>query len=235
MHDYIWSSYTAPFLVSFPVSQTVDYDATLRMTCTAALGRQSDARPTVITWLDGDGTEMDNSSTGVTITNSMYTNATDNLVYLRSDAIVGDIGLQHLGELSCLANNSLGSDVARWNITPSLDYTAPQGVSVSNENQIVSCSSPFTLTCTAWGYPPPDIVWTLNGTNVDTSNQRDTLGLNYTTSQLVINQFNQPNSGVYVCTASNDVGNAKADPGILKFLVAHLSNFQQLAMFEAGN
>lgn len=199
--------------MSFPVSKTVDYDTILRMTCIAVLGRPSDAQPAVISWFDGDNMQMDNSSTGVAITSSMYTNATENLVYLRSDAVVSDIGLQHLGELSCLANSSLGSDVARWNITPSLDYTAPQGVSVSNKNQIVSCGSPLTLTCTAWGYPPPDVIWTLNGTNVDTSNQMDTLGLNYTTSQLIINQFNRPNSGIYVCTASNDVGTAKTDPG----------------------
>ena len=89
------------------MSQTVDYNTILRMTCIAALGQPSDAQPSTITWFDGNDILMDNSSTGVTVTNSMYTNATDNLVYLRSDAVVSDIGLQHLGELSCFANNSL--------------------------------------------------------------------------------------------------------------------------------
>ena len=196
------------------MSQNVSYDTVLRMTCTALLGQTSDAQPATITWYDGNGMLMDSTSPGVTITSSMFTNTTNNLVYVMSNAVVSDIGLQHFGELSCTANNSLGWDTARWNITSSQEYIPPQGISVSNNNQIVSCGSPITLNCTVWGYPPPDVIWTLNGTNIDTSNQMDTLGLNYTNSLLVINKFNRPNSGVYVCTASNDVGNAKTDPGI---------------------
>ena len=201
-----------------PVSQNVTYDTVLRMTCIAALGRPSDAQPATMTWYDGAGVVMDNDSPGVTITTSMSPNVTDNIVYLTSNAVVSDIGLQHFGQLSCTANNSLGWDTARWSIASSEEYVPPQGISLSNMNQMVSCGSPITLTCNVWGYPPPDVIWTLNGTNVDTSNQMDTVGFNYTTSQLVISQFNQPNSGVYVCTASNDVGNAKTDPGMLYHL-----------------
>ena len=184
------------------------------MTCTAALGRPTDAQPATMTWYDGAGMVMDNDSPGVTITTTMFTNSTDNIVYLMSNAVVSDIGLQHFGQLSCTANNSLGWDTARWNISSSEEYFPPQGISLSNNNQVVSCGSPITLTCNVWGYPPPDVVWTLNATNIDTSNQMDTLGFNYTTSQLVINRFNLPNAGVYVCTASNDVGSAKTDPGM---------------------
>ena len=216
---------TAPYIVVSPRSQNVSYDTVLRMTCTAALGRPTDAQPATMTWYDGSGMVMDNDSPGVTVTTTMFTNTTNNIVYLMSNAVVSDIGLQHFGRLSCTANNSLGWDTARWNISSSEEYFPPQGISLSNDNQVVSCASPITLTCNVWGYPPPDVVWTLNGTNIDTSNQRDTLGFNYTTSQLVINSFNVRNAGVYVCTASNDVGNAKADPGILKFLVAHLATF----------
>lgn len=209
---------TAPYVVISPRSQNVSYDTVLRMTCTAALGRPSDAQPATMTWYDGTGAVMDSSSPGVTVTTNMMTNSTDNIVYLISNAVVSDIGLQHFGQLSCTANNSLGWDTATWNISSTEEYFPPQGISLSNNDQIVDCGRPVTLTCNVWGYPPPDVIWTFNGTNIDTSNQMDTLGFNYTTSQLVISSFDVPNAGVYVCTASNDAtagGDvAKTDPGM---------------------
>ena len=199
-----------------PRSQNVSYDTVLRMTCTAALGLSTDTPPdTTMTWYDGSGMVMDNNSPGVTITTTMFPNNTDMIFYLRSTAVVSDIGLQHFGQLRCTVNNSIGWDSATWNISSTEEYFPPQGISLDGNSRTVSCgTTPVTLTCNVWGYPPPDVVWTLNGTNIDTSNQRDTLGFNYTTSQLVINGFSLPNAGVYVCTASNDVGNAKSEPGM---------------------
>lgn len=184
------------------------------MTCTAALGRQADAQPTTITWFDVNGMPMDNSSVGVTVTNMMYTNATDSIVYLRSDAVVSNVLLQHLGDLSCNASNSLGYDVATWTITPVLDYVQPSGVSIASVSPTLrSCGEMIVLNCTAWGYPPPNIVWTLNGTTITSNNQVQSLGLNYTNGLLTILQFSLPNAGVYVCNASNIIGSAKSEPG----------------------
>lgn len=199
-----------------PRSQNVSYDTVLRMTCTAALGLSTDTpHATIMTWYDGTGMVMGSDSPGVTITTTMFTNSTDMIVYLISTVVVSDIGLQHFGQLTCTANNTLGWDSATWNISSTEEYFPPQGISLEGNNQVVSCgTTPVTLTCSVWGYPPPDVIWTLNGTNIDTSNQMDTLGFNYTTSQLIINSFSLPNAGVYVCTASNDVGNAKTDPGM---------------------
>lgn len=198
------------------------------MNCTAALGRPAESRPTTVTWYNADNMTMDNSSASVTVYNTLYTN--DDIRYLQSVAVVSDIGLEHLGEFSCIASNDLGMDVARWNITPSQTYVAPSGVSTSNANQTVGCSEAITVMCRAWGYPPPDITWSLNGTNIDPGNQMDTLGLNYTDSRLVINQFNRANSGIYVCTASNDVGSAKATPGEL----VHEYGLPSLRIFNLG-
>jgi hypothetical protein len=166
-----------------------------------------------MTWYDGTGMVMDSNSPGVTITTTMMTNNTENIVYLISNAVVSDIGLQHFGQLMCTANNSLGWDSASWYISPTEMYFPPQGISLEGNSQVVSCGNPITLTCNVWGYPPPDVIWTLNATNIDTSSQMDTIGFNYTTSQLVINQFSVPNAGVYVCTARNDNGTAKTNPG----------------------
>ena len=188
------------------------------MTCIAALGRQADVQPTTISWFDKNGTPMNNNSAGVTVVNTMYTNSSDSIVYLRSDAVVSNIGLQHLGELSCTANNSLGSDVSRWNITPALDLAVPQNVAISNSNQVINCGDAVTVTCTAWGYPPPTIFWTINSSYVSTSLQMDTLGANSTTSNLMIGMFNRTYSGVYVCNATNLVGQDKSQAGIVTFL-----------------
>lgn len=157
---------------------------------------------------------MDNSSVGVTVTNTMYTNVSDNIRYLRSDAVVRNILLQHLGDLSCNASNSLGYDVATWTIIPVLDYVQPSDVSIANiASTVRTCGEAVTLTCRAWGYPPPNIVWTLNRTIVSTSNQVQTLGLNYTDNQLSISQFSLSDAGVYVCNATNIKGSAKSEPG----------------------
>ena len=209
----------APFIVDSPRSQNVSYDTVLRMTCSAALGQSTDTPPdTTMTWYDGSGMVMDSNSPGVTITTTMSTN--NMIIYLNSTAVVSDIGLQHFGQLRCTANNSLGWDSATWNISSTEEYFPPQGISLDGNSRTVSCgTTPVTLTCNVWGYPPPDVVWTLNGTNIDTSNQRDTLGFNYTTSQLVINGFSLPNAGVYVCTTSNDVGNAKSEPGMFIIII----------------
>lgn len=197
--------------MSSPPSQTVNYNTVLRMTCRAVLGRPTtNPGPTTITWYDSTNMTMDNSSAGVTVYNRMYT--TD-LVYLQSDLVVNDIGLQHLGELSCIVSNSLGLHVARWNITPSQEYVEPQGASISNTSQTLNCDDEVTIVCRAWGYPPPDITWILNGTNIEDGNQMDTLGLNYTDSRLVISQFSTPNFGTYVCLATNDVGSSMSTPG----------------------
>lgn len=184
------------------------------MTCVAALGRPADAQPTSITWFDANRMRMDNSSVGVTVTNMIYTNASDNIRYFRSDAVVSSILLQHLGDLSCNASNSLGYDVATWTIKPVLDYVQPSGASIANIAPTVrTCGEAVTLTCRAWGYPPPNIAWTLNGTIITTSNQMQRFGLNYTDGQLSISQFNSSNAGVYVCNATNIQGSAKSEPG----------------------
>ena len=195
------------------MSQVVSYDTRLQMTCIAALGSVADSRPTTISWFDKNGTPMNNNSVGATVNSFMYTNATENIVYLRSDAVVSDINVQYLGELSCVANNSLGSDAARWNITSALDFSIPQGTSILNNSQIVDCSAAVSVVCTAWGYPPPDIIWTINEIPISTSKQVDTIGLNSTNSRLVISQFNMSYSGAFVCNASNHVGSAKSEPG----------------------
>ena len=206
------------------MSQNVSYDTVLRMTCVAALGNPSDAQYTTITWYDSNMIQIDNSSASASVYSFNWTNSTDNVVYLTSVAVVSDLGLMHLGELSCVANNSLGWDVARWNITPVLNYVAPQGVSIANTSQTIDCSVPVTLTCRAWGYPPPTIIWTLNGNGTSADNQviTSTLGLNYTDSVLMISAFNMKNDGTYVCNASNDVGTAKSQPGMI-ILVSHYS------------
>ena len=188
------------------------------MTCVAALGRPNDAQYTTVTWYDNAMMHLDNSSDGVTVVTYNMTNSTDNIVYVMSTAVVTNIRLMHLGELSCVANNSLGSDVARWNVTAVIDYFAPQGVAIANSTQALPCSStPLTLACSAWGYPPPAIVWSLNGNVVSSSDRQtvtNTLGTNYTDSTLVINQFNVVNVGSYVCNASNVVGFAMSQSGM---------------------
>ncbi len=79
----------------------------------------------------------------------------------------------------------------------------------------VNEGDPITLSCTAFGYPPPLVTWTLpgrevllsNDSRVDTTTDITELGYYIVTVDLTIAQSTTTDAGVYICTALNDVPN----------------------------
>ena len=68
----------------------------------------------------------------------------------------------------------------------------------------------LSLTCTASGEPPPEIVWLLDGTVLSTDSRRSVVStLSY--SNLTISELQLSDAGTYTCRATS--GNVSPIPG----------------------
>ena len=72
----------------------------------------------------------------------------------------------------------------------------PQNVTVNETNPIV-------LSCDASGFPEPSFTWTKDGQVLSQS------------KQLNIQRSDRNNTGIYICTASNGVGQDKTAKGLV--------------------
>ena len=65
-----------------------------------------------------------------------------------------------------------------------------------------------TLSCNTTGNPVPTILWTINGSPVDT---RDNPRISFSRQQLIITNVSRTDSAEYRCAASNSLGNDTSD------------------------
>ena len=92
-------------------------------------------------------------------------------------------------------------------------YTGITSIGPLN-NRIVRERNTTTITCEALGYPPPTVVWSrTNGTLSDrvsvSDNVSDPTGYGNVTRvsvNLIITNTSREDTGVYICSASNEIG-----------------------------
>lgn len=83
-----------------------------------------------------------------------------------------------------------------------------------------------TVTCVAKSYPPANITWTLNNVEI-TDGEKYQIELENSRSVLRINRVSRTDSGVYRCSAENDVGMSDVDFSLLSSGKSSQHRFRQ--------
>ena len=208
----------APSLVITPTSYDVEHGSTVLMTCVAYLGPNSEDHSSAsMSWLSPSGQTLQNDSASlVTVYTSLQTEGGS--VFLESILEICGIGLDGVGEYTCTASNSVGSDTFRWNINFTQAVSQPELV-ISPVSQDVSYGDTVLMACVAAGYPQPEISWSRNGVLLD-PDTNDLIsvytqvvsgdGLNFTESILEICEFSENDAGSFACTASSEAGSVNS-------------------------
>ena len=103
-------------------------------------------------------------------------------------------------------------------------------------NTIVREGNTTTITCEAFGYPPPTVVWSrINGALSDRVSVSDSVNVptgngNVTrvSINLTIANASREDTGVYTCTANNSIGSNTSDARITvqcKFMHSYIRIF----------
>lgn len=143
-----------------PANQIANYTSTLRMTC-LALVRQEEANDTTITWW-GEFSEITNNTETTIYTNRVWS---EDLLFIESMLEVCSINYMHLGELSCIAENSFGRDIANWTVEPPVKYPPPS-LTIFPSKVVLNYGEMINVTCNAsvgpleaYGIDPSEIMW----------------------------------------------------------------------------
>ena len=203
-------------VVSKPASQVVNYTSALQMNCTSLVLREESSDSNIAWWVEN--TQIRNSSETLIYTNR---ERVGNMVFIRSTLVVSRITYSHLGELSCIAENSLGRDVATWTLTPTVEYPPPI-VTTTSGTKLVYFGEPINATCTAnvgpikaYNMYPSMIVWfdtygqqIRPATNQIYINTSVTIvgGNTILESTLLINRVDVQHVGVLECQVDNLFG-----------------------------
>ena len=218
-YDMISSSiYSAPEMVVSPPSTEVNYANTIFMSCIAYIGRMNrsvDQLQTTFSWWDRNSNQLVNRSDGSV---SIFTDSfnQNGLVFLRSILQICNFTTSDTGMHRCLAMNSNGQGSASWNLTFSRSPLAPFFLVTPSTSPVTAAyGRTFYVECAAYGFPPPQISWTMNGQAINTSGSFnriivDTSVTNYLGAQvsqsiLKICGVGEEDIGNYVCTASSSV------------------------------
>jgi hypothetical protein len=137
----------------------------------------------------------------------------------RSELRIRSFTRSNSGEYSCTATNTFGNVSAsfRVNLIVRPNITGVNAVSgsvvtpLTHNGQLTRTEfANLSLTCTASGEPPPEIVWLLDGTVLSTDSRRSVVStLSY--SNLTISELQLSDAGTYTCRATS--GNVSPIPG----------------------
>ena len=185
------------------------------MSCIAYIGRMNrsvDQLTTTFSWWDNSNNELANSSDGsVGVYTDSFTQS--GLVFMRSVLKICNFTQSDTGRHTCTAMNSNGQGSASWNLTFLRTPLRPQFLVTPSTSAVTGgYGRTIILNCAAYGFPFPQITWTLNGQAL---RPNDTMyRVNYNTdivnyggaqvsqSTLRICGVGEEDIGSYVCIAS---------------------------------
>ncbi|KAI8779431.1 hemicentin-1, partial [Biomphalaria glabrata] len=110
------------------------------------------------------------------------------------------------GRYRCLASNQAGDDSINFQLSVHIPPSIPFEGLLVDTNVIENDTT--ILECPASGFPEPSILWYFNGAPLDPQLQPG-LQISESGKRLVIQQTKVSDSGVYMCVASNEAGEAE--------------------------
>ncbi|XP_075981813.1 hemicentin-1-like [Anticarsia gemmatalis] len=128
---------------------------------------------------------------------------------------ISNVSEQHAGVYRCVADNVLGTDAYDVELLVQYPPKFAHNLEEDEVPQDVKLGDKVSLPCKASGVPPPVTVWTKDGRpivytdNILTQEKPDSTRLkdvSKSKSELKILQVKEENSGVYICEATNPVG-----------------------------
>uniref|UniRef100_A0A1I7U001 Immunoglobulin I-set domain protein n=1 Tax=Caenorhabditis tropicalis TaxID=1561998 RepID=A0A1I7U001_9PELO len=137
-----------------------------------------------------NGTQITGSTRGITIgTDSTFIQ-------------ISNVSLIDKGVYVCLAENVAGSDSLMYNV----DVVQAPIISNGGTKQVIEGELAM-IECLVEGYPAPQVSWLRNGNRVETGVQ----GVRYVADgrQLTIIEARSLDSGIYLCSATNEAGSAQ--------------------------
>lgn len=195
----------------------VNYAHTIYMSCIAYVGRMNrsvDQLGTTFSWWDNSNNQLSNSSDGSV---SVYTDSftQSGLIFMRSVLKICNFTQPDTGRHTCTAMNSNGRGSASWNLTFLRTPLPPQFLVTPRIFPVTGgYGNTLYMECAAYGFPFPQITWTLNGQVI---RPNDTMyRVNYSTdivnyggaqvsqSVLKICGIGEEDIGSYVCTATTN-------------------------------
>ena len=207
-----------------PASQIVNYTSTLRMTC-LALVQQEVANDTFITWWGEFGQIANNTGSETT---TIYSSRvwSEDMLFIESTLEICSVNYLHLGDLSCVAENALGRDVANWIVEPPVEYLPPQ-LSISQTSVRLNYGGMINVSCNAsvgseeaYDIDPSEIEWLdangqkimsiSNQININTITSTDG-GTIFMMSMLEIDSIEPQHVGNLQCVVKNIFGRDSAN------------------------
>ena len=204
---------TAPEIFVAPTAMHVDYGSTAYMACVAYIGTESQSSiVTTMNWYDPhSGLLADNSDGSVTVTTTRTTQGGQ--VFIKSILKLCNFTTNDFGTYTCRVTNIYGQNERNWIVSIVQLPIAPQLLTSPNSLTTTAGNTVY-MTCSAYGYPYPSIIWRKDNQVVQSDGvvSIDTRVTNYngarvTVSTLKICGADADNVGSYTCTANvRDIG-----------------------------
>lgn len=186
------------------------------MTCVAYIGRLNSSvnqLQTIFSWWDRNNNQLVNSSDGmVSVFTSDYS-VQDGRVFMTSILKICNFTERHTGQHTCRTMNSNGQGSASWDLSFLRSPIPPQFLVTPSPTPIKPAySRTVYMECAAYGFPFPEITWTMNGEAINPNESFyrvniNTSVVNYggaqvTQSVLKICGVGEEDIGTYACIAS---------------------------------
>ena len=181
------------------------------MTCAAYVGTQAqnaDTLTTTFTWWGPNSDQPLTASDQVTFSND--SSIQSGRVFVRSILKICRFGESDAGQYTCRVSNANGNENRTWTTSFPARPNPPQLLAITSYEDVTAGNTVY-MGCAVYGYPQPQISWTVDGVTVPpsaavTTGYANVDNLNVTWSFVKVCGFQTLNSGLYMCNATSSLG-----------------------------
>lgn len=121
------------------------------------------------------------------------------------ELVIKRAGLEDSGQYSCVASNPAGTAGETYTVNVQVPPTIP-GDGLDLSPRVIE-NSTVIIDCPAIGVPEPEVMWFHDNQPVDVESPRFQLTSN--SRQLQISSVQVPDTGIYICIATNEAGQSE--------------------------